>query len=246
MLSSAKNNAWVQDLMFLTDIMKHLQTLNLALLGTEKIISDLAQTVFSFQNKIKVFQRDIMSKTFRYFGNLKMTVNAFTEVTTDHKVEKYEDKLQGLLKEFQARFDNLQGLKTCFTFLANPFNIDLINDGCLVCQSFVTGVSAAEMELTELQEDLSLNNFNQCHSTAEFWQQVTERKYPELKKTSARLLSVFSTTYCCESLFSAMKFVKSKYRASLTNEHLSELIRTALTSYRADFQKRANRMKIHS
>jgi len=77
----------------------------------------------------------------------------------------------------------------------------------------------------------------------EFWRKVTERKYPELEKTSARLLSVFSTTYCCESLFSVMKFVKSKYRASLTNEHLSELIRTALTSYRPDFQKLVNRME---
>ena len=43
-----------------------------------------------------------------------------------------------------------------------------------------------------------------------------------------------------------MKFVKSKYRASLTNEHLSKLIRTALTSYRPDFQKLANRIETHS
>ena len=80
------------------------------------------------------------------------------------------------------------------------------------------------MEPTELQEDLALKNFNKCHSTVEFWQKVTKRKYPELKKTSARLLSVFGTTYCGESLFSVIKFVKSKYRASLRNEHLSELI----------------------
>ena len=85
-----------------------------------------------------------MSKTFRRFPNLKMTVNAFTEVITGHKVEEYKDKLQGLLEEFQTRFDDLQELKPCFTFLVNPF----------------------------------------C------------------------------ATYCCESLFSVMKFVKSKYRAS--------------------------------
>ena len=66
-----KNNAWIQDLMFPIDIMKHLQILNLALQGNKGIILDLAQTVISFQNKIKVFQRDIMSKTFRHFPNLK-------------------------------------------------------------------------------------------------------------------------------------------------------------------------------
>ena len=175
-----------------------------------------------------------------------MTVNAFTVVITDHKVEEYKDKLQGLMEDFQARFDDLQELKLCFTFLVNSFDTDVINDGCLVRQPFVTDASAAEMELTELQEDLPLKNFNKCHSTVEFWQQVTECKYPEIKKTSAPLLSVFSTTYCCESLFSVMKFVKSKYRASLTNEHLSELIRSAFTTYRPDFQKLANRMETHT
>ena len=187
-----------------------------------------------------------MSKTFRHFPNPKMSVNAFTEVITDHKVEEYKDELQGLLEEFQARFDNLQELRLFFTFLVNTFDIDVINDGCLVCQPFVTDVFAAEMKLTKLQEDLALKIFNKCRSTAKFWQQVTERKCPEIKKTSARLLSVFSKVYCCESLFSVMKFVKSKYGASLTNEHLSELIRTALKSYSPDFQKLANRIETHS
>ena len=85
--------------MFLTDKMKHLQILNLAFQGTEKIISDLAQTVFSFWNKIIVFQKDVMSKTFRHFPNLKRALNAFAEVIIDHKVEKCKDKLQGLLEK---------------------------------------------------------------------------------------------------------------------------------------------------
>ena len=118
--------------MFLIDITKHLQILNLALQGTEKIILDLAQTVFSFQNKIKVFQKDIMSKTFRHFPNLKMAVNAFTEVITNHKVEEYKDTLQGLLQEFQARFDDLQELKPCFMFLVNPFDIDVIKNSYIL------------------------------------------------------------------------------------------------------------------
>ena len=58
-----------------------------------------------------------MSKTFRHFFNLKMTINAFTEVITDHKMEEHKDKLQGLLEEFRARSDDLQELKPCFRFL---------------------------------------------------------------------------------------------------------------------------------
>ena len=161
---------------------------------------------------------------------------------TEHK-----DKLQGLWEECQSRFGDLHELKTCFTFLVNPFDIDVINDGCPVHQPFATNMPTAELELIELREDLALKNFHKCHSTVEFWQQVTECKYPELKRISIRLLSIFSTTYCCESLFSVMNFVKSQYRASLTNEHLRELIlHTALTSYRPDFQKLTNKTETHS
>ena len=43
-----------------------------------------------------------------------------------------------------------------------------------------------------------------------------------------------------------MKFVKSYYCASLTNEDLRELIHSALTSYRPDFQKLANKVETYS
>ena len=82
-------------------------------------------------------------------------------------MEEYENKLQGLLEEFQARFDYLPELNSCFT--------------CLFRQHFLTDVSAAETELTKLPEDLALKNFNKYHSAMEFWEQVTERKYPKLK-----------------------------------------------------------------
>ena len=244
MYPQLKNNSWMQDLMFLTDVMKHLQNLNLALQGSEKVISDLAQTVLSFQKKIKVFQRDIMTKSFYHFPNFKMRMNSFPEeAISDHKTEEYKNKLQELLEDFQARFEDLQELKPCFAFLINPFNVNVVSDGCPVRQPFVTNTSAVEMELIEMQEDMALKNFSQCYSTTEFWRQVPESKYPELKKNSSRLISVFSTTYCCESLFSVMKFIKSKQRATLTNEHLGELIRTALTTYRPNFRRLANQKK---
>ena len=46
---------WLKDLMFLIDVMEHLQTLNLQLQGKHKIISDLSQCIFSFQTKLQRF-----------------------------------------------------------------------------------------------------------------------------------------------------------------------------------------------
>ena len=58
---------FLQDLLFLTGVMQHLQSLNLK--GKKKL-SDLAQTIFSFQKKINLFQRDLTLKTFNHFPQM--------------------------------------------------------------------------------------------------------------------------------------------------------------------------------
>ena len=187
-----KNLVWMLHLMFLTDVMKHLQFLNLALQRTQKVISDLAQTVSSFQNKLKNFQRDIMSKTFCHFPNVKVRVDAFPEeAISDRKVEEYKNKLQELLEDFQARFQDLQKLRPCFAFLVNPFNINVVNDCCPVRQPFVINMSAVEMELTDLQEDMVLKNFSQCNSIIEFCGQVSEKIFGTQKDQCTTHFCIF-------------------------------------------------------
>ncbi|XP_076321861.1 SCAN domain-containing protein 3-like [Tachypleus tridentatus] len=124
--------------------------------------------------------------------------------------------------------------------------IDVTNDGCPILELLGTESSVVEMELIELLEDPDLKMNHKFHSTIEFWEQITEINFNELKKTSVRLISIFSTTYCCESLYSVMKFVKPKHNAVLTNQHLTELIRTALTTYQPEFQRLTTRMETHT
>ena len=45
------NDEWINDCLFLTDKMKLLQSLNLALQGKGKVITDLIQTIISFIKK---------------------------------------------------------------------------------------------------------------------------------------------------------------------------------------------------
>ena len=78
---------------------------------------------------------------------------------------------------------------------------------------------------------------NQSQSTVEFWKQVSVDKYPALRQTSQRLLGILGTTYSCESMYSAIKYVKSKNMAVLTNQHPKELLMTATKCYESDFKK---------
>ena len=142
-----EDDEWMHGLMFLTEVMHHLQSLNLALQGKDQLVSDLSQKIFSFQNKLRLFQMYLVSKTFDHFPNLRK-INVEIK---EEKVEEYKGKLQELFGEFQSRFQDLQMLKPCFSFFVNPFVVDVITDGCPIPEPFVSEASVVEMELLELQ-----------------------------------------------------------------------------------------------
>ena len=235
---------FLQDLLFLTDIMQHLQSLNLSFQGKEKIISDLAQTIFSFLKKITLFQRDLTLKTFKHFPQMKKMIISNPSIQyDDHKIESYREKLQNLLEDFQKMFIDLHALKSSLGFILNPFLIDIIGDGCPIPSNIVEEVSQFETELLDLQENQNLLMLHKTLTLLEIWKIVPEVKYPLLKKISIKFISIFGSTYTCESLFSTMKFVKSKYRGNLTTEHLSELLRTATTSLKPDFKRLTSKVQ---
>ena len=66
---------------------------------------------------------------------------------------------------------------------------------------------------------------------------LDKSKHPEFKKTAFRIISIFGTTYLCESFYSTLKFVKSKHRSVLTNQQLKELLRSAVTNYSTNFKE---------
>ena len=46
---------------------------------------------------------------------------------------------------------------------------------------------------------------------------------------------LFGSTYICEQTFSIMKFTKSRYRSSLTDDHLSAVLRISTSDIQPDF-----------
>ncbi|XP_050526501.1 general transcription factor II-I repeat domain-containing protein 2-like [Daktulosphaira vitifoliae] len=71
---------WLLDLAFFTDVVQHLQTLNISLQGREKLISDLAQSVFGFHSKLRLFRKDLETKTFAHFKCLKKIIESNPDV----------------------------------------------------------------------------------------------------------------------------------------------------------------------
>jgi len=63
------------------------------------------------------------------------------------------------------------------------------------------------------------------------------RPEKELSKCCKKILTMFVSTYVCEAGFSALTNIKSKKRNSLTDEHLEDLLRAAVTQYQQEIKQ---------
>ncbi len=68
------------------------------------------------------------------------------------------------------------------------------------------------------------------------WGLVNREKFPLLTACALKVSAYFGSTYLCEMAFSQMKIIKSKYRSRLTDRHLTDCLKLAVSSYEPDFR----------
>ncbi|KAJ7317811.1 hypothetical protein JRQ81_003973, partial [Phrynocephalus forsythii] len=82
-----------------------------------------------------------------------------------------------------------------------------------------------------------------CAEQESFWKLVPRDKFPSLRRCSEAVHSCFGSTYLCESAFSNMKMTKSTECSSITDEHLQDSLRLALTQHSPNFKKLVDEMQ---
>ncbi|KAH1182303.1 hypothetical protein KIL84_010057 [Mauremys mutica] len=82
-----------------------------------------------------------------------------------------------------------------------------------------------QMELVEVQCDIILKPKYTNVGIPEFYQFLSQERFPMLFSASTRLMALFGSTYICEQFFSSMKINKSVLRSRLTDEHLQATLR---------------------
>ena len=68
-------------------------------------------------------------------------------------------------------------------------------------------------------------------------------KRPSLTNLYCKLMTLFASTYVCETTFSALTQIKSKYRSCLSIEALDPLIRSTVSKGKPNFEKLLDGMK---
>lgn len=218
---------------FLVDIFTHLNNLNLHLQGKSASISDVKSQVTAFQQKLDIFKEDLRTNML-HFPHVK-------DFSPDCDVAPFVEFIENLANEFSERFANFSYIDNLLVMVKNPFvvtaNDPWLNQASSVCPQ--VSKARLQMEFVDMTADdeLRLLFEKTGKSSASFWVKLNETQFSEIRTLALTVSSMFGTTYICEQSFSHMNMIKTRYRASMTNEHLEQCLRISVTSETPNFKK---------
>jgi len=101
-------------------------------------------------------------------------------------------------------------------------------------------------ELEEIQRDRAIGKLvvNIGDKILKVWNEIP-KDYSTLKIVALAVLSIFSSTYSCESLFSEMNFIKSDLRNRLTDECSAACTLLKVTNYKPNINELASSVQQH-
>ncbi|XP_072401609.1 general transcription factor II-I repeat domain-containing protein 2B-like [Diabrotica undecimpunctata] len=222
---------------FLKDILKYLNALNTDLQGNGKLVCDLIQSVSAFRRKLDIFENNIVQQEFIHFPTI-LEYNKNKEYS-EEDTAVFVKFLGDLRNEFASRFHDFAQVSKLSSFLKSPF-VDAAAEWTDVAAMLfnLSNLSLLQMEIIELQEDLSLQVYISV-SAEEFWAKHVPAKYENYRQLAINLATMFGSTYMCETSFSNMNFLKKKYRSRLTDAHLEDTLRLCCSTREPDHKQLA-------
>ncbi|MBN3302946.1 GT2D2 protein, partial [Amia calva] len=182
----------------------------------------------------------------KYAEVMTTVMKLLNQTAGTHHHHNHAEFLDKLIKNFQTRFGDFPLGKQVLLCMENPFLVKNIAEFSTEALKICPWASAASLqsELIELQENLALQE-SLCDPTTFWTKMVPAAGVPSLQKVALQILTMFPSTYCCESAFSTMNMVKNKYRSTLSNEHLHQCLRLALTPFMPKFKELVAQKRCH-
>ncbi|GFV21972.1 uncharacterized protein TNCV_4526581 [Trichonephila clavipes] len=210
-------------------------------------------------------------KNYKYFPNLKKKYITDLDAQEKRNEEKVIDDfisiMDSLIKEFSARFSQFKELSETFKFIMYPdvISFDKLNlsqfdwleieelemqlidfqSSSIWIQKFIE--TRKKLELIEAERLTSNISKNTSNEILETWNSIPDA-FNCLKKLAYAILTIFSSTYACESLFSEINNIKDSLRNRLTDDSNSACILLKVTSYNPDisyFSSNLQQQKSH-
>lgn len=214
------NANWLLDLAFLVDITNHLNDLNTKLQGQDQLIHNLYDHIKGFQTKLKLWESQLSKNITVHFPNL---TDCITEANLAN-MKKFNEHIIALKTQFSARFADFAVHEKDFKLFSEPFSVNV-----------ETAPESLQMELIELQCNGDLERKYRDVSLIQFYKlYISQEAFPTIRFHALKMVSLFPSTYICEQFFSKMKQTKSKNRCRLTDDNLSNELRVATSTIKAN------------
>ena len=153
-----------------------------------------------------------------------------------------------LTNNFAVRFSDFSLGKYLLLFIENPFLVTDIATFSVEAKDVCNWIDTAkvQLELIEFQKNTVVKE-SFCNCTPEkFWsEKVSPNNFSILSKLAIHILTMFGSTYCCDSAFSNMNFINNKFPSCLTNQHLHHSFRFATTKLEPRFKELTRNQKCH-
>lgn len=218
-----RDGLFVMKLSYLVDIFEKLNILNLQLQGANTHILDTSDNVNAFCRKLELWSRNVKQKNLEMFANVDECVKIFK--AEEHEKVLFvtiESHLAMLVHNFKKYFLADDNLVASYEWVRNPF------------QKTPEGLSIAEEEIfIDFTASSEIKRQFSNKSLIEFWAGVDDVFSP-LKARAFRILLPFSTSYLCETGFSALAALKTKYRSRL---NIEKELRVSISNIKPSFEK---------
>ena len=197
--------------------------MNVKLQDYGKSVDVIFGLILAFKSKLKIFQRDLETTSYKYFSRLQKIRDELGE--PNQAIMNNEDAyflsvLNSLKDQFCSRFVQFRELEDAILFIKYP---DQASFPKLKTDLFEwLGIDNFEMELAELQSSFiwkqkfinlradlekrerdrltGSSSRNEDEELMCAWNDIPEI-FSALKKFAKAILTVFSSTYTCETLF---------------------------------------------
>lgn len=241
-LSRILDDNFMADACFLSDIFKHLNDLNLALQGRDKTVIDLVEQMRAFPVKLDLFATDLSTGRMLHFPTLRKCISSPAQITN-----VMTDFIARLKMNFAGRLDGLVLPTEVAVFVRDPFTVAIEGDLSARAKQVVPSIDEGKftLELVDMRSSVTMAQELCTNGPTMFWTNVNVHQFPNIKKVAIVMLSMFGSTYTCESSFSHMNSIKSNSRCSLTDRTLHQCLRIALTTYEPKVTALVQNKKCH-
>ena len=240
-LSDKKTMAKV---VFLCDIMSHLNKLNLQLQGKNHTVADMYEAIDAFRSKLSLLESDLAGRKL-HFDRLR----AYCEKNKMRETPAMKRFVTSLSENFNERFEGSKLSSDILLFLRDPFSVAA--DGQWTTEATTLAPideAALQMEVVEMSSSVLLKTRHKDKdvTVSDFWINVVpQTQFKNMRAIALVLLTMFPSTYICESSFSTMNSIKNQDRNRLTNEHLDQCLRIATTEYKPNIRGIASSGRCH-